>query len=135
MNLQPFETVEPVHLAWNPDGSVSIVWDDAHESVYPVALLREKCPCASCKGTHGAPTTLVVRQSRGGLPIVSGGAPRRSEPSLEVKSVDPVGRYAMRFTWGDGHNSGIYAYRYLRAICPCPACETKRAGQPAEAQV
>jgi DUF971 family protein len=122
MNQRPFETVEPVHLEWKPDGSVGIVWDDAHESVYPVVLLREQCPCATCKGTHGPPTTLVVRQSRGGLPIVSGGAAKRVEPSLEVKSVDPVGRYAMRFTWGDGHNSGIYSYRYLRSICPCPAC-------------
>ncbi len=133
MEFRPFENVEPVHLAWNPDGTVAIVWDDAHESTYELSLLREKCPCATCKGTHGAPTTLVVRQNRSGFNIVSGAGNlgnRSANSALTVSGVDPVGKYAMRFTWGDGHNSGIYSFRYLRGICPCPTCTSERAETP-----
>ncbi len=112
---------DPAYLGWNDDGSVRIVWADAHESTYPLAFLREKCPCATCRGTHGAPTTLVVRQSRGGLPIVSGRT-AASQAATTVKRTDPVGGYAIRFTWGDGHDAGLFSFRYLRALCACPAC-------------
>ena len=33
-----------------------------------------------------------------------------------------VGSYAIRVTWTDGHDSGIYTYDWLRAHCPCEAC-------------
>ena len=111
---------DPAHLAWNDDGSVKIVWGDAHESTYNLALLREKCPCATCKGTHGAPTTLI-RQSRGGLPIVQSKSPA-AQAATTVKRTDPVGGYAIRFTWGDGHDAGLFSFRYLRSLCACPAC-------------
>ena len=117
------QMTDPAHLAWNDDGSVKIVWGDAHESVYPLAFLREKCPCATWLGTHGAPTTLV-RQSRGGLPIVSNKGPA-AQMATTVKRADPVGGYAIRFTWADGHDAGLFSYRYLRSLCACPACASK----------
>ncbi len=117
---------DPVNLAWNEDGSVKIVWGDAHESVYALPLLREKCPCATCKGTHGAPTTLIVRQSRGGMPILNGKS-AASQAATTVKRTDPVGGYAIRFTWGDGHDAGLFSFRYLRSICPCPECIARTA--------
>jgi DUF971 family protein len=30
--------------------------------------------------------------------------------------LDQVGNYALSFTWGDGHSSGIYTFRYLRGL-------------------
>ena len=113
-------STDPAHLAWNDDGSVRIVWGDGHETRYPLALLREKCPCATCKGTHGPPTTLI-RQSRGGLPIVASRT-AAATAATTVKRSDPVGGYAIRFTWGDGHDAGLYSFRYLRGLCTCPAC-------------
>jgi DUF971 family protein len=119
MQPSPFDTVEPVDLRWNTDGSVGITWDDSHESTFDLAFLRSRCPCATCKGTHGPPTTLVKDTRRAG----------RTEPSSEVQSVEPVGQYAIRFKWGDGHDAGLYSYRYLRVICPCAACEAERTAQ------
>ncbi|MFZ4577145.1 MAG: gamma-butyrobetaine hydroxylase-like domain-containing protein [Myxococcota bacterium] len=119
MQPSPFDTVEPVDLRWNTDGSVGITWDDSHESTFDLAFLRSRCPCATCKGTHGPPTTLVKDARRAG----------RTEPSSEVQSVEPVGQYAIRFKWGDGHDAGLYSYRYLRVICPCAACEAERTAQ------
>jgi DUF971 family protein len=114
MQRNPFESVKPVHIGWTDDGKVQIVWDDAHQSRFDLPFLREHCPCATCQGTHGPPTTLV-RQSRGGLPIVQTARPK-AQPSVEVKSVVPVGHYAIRFTWGDGHDGGLYSWRYLRTL-------------------
>ena len=31
--------------------------------------------------------------------------------------VEPVGKYALRFKWNDGHESGIYSWDYLRNVC------------------
>ena len=40
--------------------------------------------------------------------------------------VEPVGKYAIRFTWNDSHQHGIYSWEYLREICPCPECKMYR---------
>ncbi len=32
--------------------------------------------------------------------------------------VTPVGKYALRFKWNDGHESGIYSWEYLRQSLP-----------------
>ena len=29
--------------------------------------------------------------------------------------VEPVGNYAIRINWSDGHNTGIYSYEHFRA--------------------
>jgi DUF971 family protein len=31
--------------------------------------------------------------------------------------VTPVGRYALQFTWNDGHATGIYHYDRLYELC------------------
>ena len=44
-------------------------------------------------------------------------------PNLEVT---PVGKYALKFKWSDGHESGIYSWEYLRRVCRCNDCMTKQ---------
>jgi DUF971 family protein len=41
--------------------------------------------------------------------------------------VEPVGKYAIRFTWNDGHQHGIYSWEFLREHCPCAECKARRA--------
>jgi len=36
---------------------------------------------------------------------------------LEIKEMSIVGRYALNFRWNDGHETGIYSFRYLRELC------------------
>ena len=41
---------------------------------------------------------------------------------VHVVTTGTIGRYALNFRWSDGHDSGIYTYGRLRALCECPAC-------------
>jgi DUF971 family protein len=50
---------------------------------------------------------------------------------LGTKPIGPiraelVGRYALQIFWNDGHSSGIYAFDYLRRLCPCAECMATR---------
>lgn len=98
----------PVEIEYkSADDALHMVFSDDHVAVYPTPYLRGYCPCARCQG-H------------------SGGAPRwqplTSRRQIEVVDVEPVGNYALAITWGDGHDTGIYAFRSLRDRCPCPKC-------------
>jgi len=47
-----------------------------------------------------------------------------AEPGLAsaLVHIDGVGNYALSLNWADGHSTGIYSFRMLRALCPCEAC-------------
>jgi DUF971 family protein len=82
-----------------------IEWGDGHKGVYPHPILRGYCPCAGCQGHSG---TIAFKEASG--------------IQLEIEDIEPVGNYALRFQWFDGHGSGLYSYRYLRALCQCDEC-------------
>ena len=82
-----------------------IDWADGHRGRYPHVILRGYCPCASCQGHSGE------------LHFVEPGP-----EALEIDRFDPVGRYALKITWFDGHDTGLYSYKYLRSLCQCEAC-------------
>jgi DUF971 family protein len=90
-----------------PDGArqLEIDWADGHTGIYPHRILRGFCPCAHCQGHQGP------------IRFVEGG-------SLELRSIDEAGRYALRLLWEDGHGTGIYHYAFLRALCACRVCAT-----------
>ena len=48
------------------------------------------------------------------------------KPKVQPISVEPVGKYAMKFNWNDGHQLGIYSWQWLREICPCEVCTSQR---------
>ena len=92
--------------------TLTITWQDGHESVYPFAGLRAVCPCVECKGGHehmgGPPDPRVVRDTPPG--------------DLNLENIAQVGGYALQFFWDDGHSTGIYTWETLRQACPCPQC-------------
>jgi DUF971 family protein len=97
-----------------------IRWQDGHESVYAFDLLRKECPCALCNDQRSKAS------ASGGLSLTVVSGPILKAGEVQANEVTPVGRYAINFVWSDGHNSGIYAFGYLRDLCPCPACRERR---------
>ena len=46
--------------------------------------------------------------------------------NVRAKGINLIGQYAIAIDWSDGHSTGIYNFRDLRARCPCPACTAQR---------
>jgi DUF971 family protein len=74
-----------------------VTWADGAKHSYPHEILRGYCPCAGCQGHSGE-----IRFQEGG--------------NQELREIERVGNYALSFTWGDSHSSGIYTFRYLRTL-------------------
>lgn len=94
----------------NETSLVRITWADGRESRLPVRRLRGYCPCAECQG-HGGEIRWVENQTAG------------------IFGAEPVGRYAIQFSFSDGHSTGIFRWETLRRLDPD---EEARWGRPEE---
>lgn len=87
-----------------------ITWDDNLACIYSFPLLRAACPCAECRGGHDkmsdTPDPAVFETN---LP---------DSPATRLKTIVPIGSYAITPVWEDGHEAGIFRWDYLRALCP-----------------
>jgi DUF971 family protein len=79
-----------------------VTWDDGAVSEYGWEPMRRACPCAYCSGEGGRAGNVNERTVF-------------SEEQARLKEVYPVGRYGLTPEWGDGHATGIYTYKMLRA--------------------
>jgi DUF971 family protein len=83
---------------------LALAWSDGGESFIPLEKLRRACPCASC----------------GGEPDVMGHVERPQvsygPQSFALRGFRFIGGYALQPTWGDGHDTGLYTFRQLRAL-------------------
>jgi DUF971 family protein len=107
-------STDPEHIAISKSKGIHIDWKDAHRSEYGLEYLRDRCPCASCTGAHGTPPRPKAGENNNPFQMYA--------PKLKMTNVEPVGNYAIRIVWSDGHSTGIYSYEHLRKICPCPLC-------------
>lgn len=101
--------MNPLKISRVSASELRIEWSDGHAGRHTTPVLRKYCPCAACKTERDA------RDGPSLLPIVVPG-------KNELKAVEPVGSYALQFTWADGHRTGIYTFDYLRQLCECDAC-------------
>ena len=115
--LEERAIADPEHIAISKSSGIKIDWRDSHHSDYPLAYLRDECPCASCTGSHGTEPKRSNYSSPELFPMF--------KPALRMDSVEAVGSYAVRIYWNDNHNSGIYSFDHLRKICPCAECKSK----------
>ena len=117
--MVPAESVIPVEVVVSREQrAVTIRWQDGHQSVLPFDLLRRECPCAQCGDLRAS------RIVHGDMSLTVLSTPVSKPGEVHVAEVRPVGRYALSFAWSDGHDLGIYAYSFLRELCPCPQCRT-----------
>jgi DUF971 family protein len=105
------EPLRPLSLSKEGDDRLLIHWSDGHRGVYAWKHLRDHCPCAGCREERVQPPD-----------------PFRLVQPAELKplrpvAVTPVGHYAYKITWSDGHDTGIFTLEHLRELCQCPACQ------------
>lgn len=84
--------------------TLAIRWSCGAEDYLNVELLRAMSPSAENQGE----ADLFGR--------VRGGDPRTKYPGVTLTGWQPVGRYALRLTFSDGHDTGLYSFDYLRQL-------------------
>ena len=86
------------------DQRLLIEWKDGKCSEYSLARLRRVCPCATCR---------TEREQQTGNPLRI----LKADPTgVRVLTARLVGTYAIQFDWSDGHNTGIFDFRFLRSL-------------------
>tara|TARA_B100000029_G_C17209972_1_gene827670 strand:- start:142 stop:468 length:327 start_codon:yes stop_codon:yes gene_type:complete len=83
------------------DKVLYFTWEDGRVEGLKWDLLRSACPCVVCKGDH-KPVNELNPAKYEGIGLIDSAY---------------IGKYALRFLWSDGHDTGIYSYSYLRKLC------------------
>jgi ATP-binding protein involved in chromosome partitioning len=97
----PASAHTPVEIRQQGPTRLAIHWADGRESVFEVRALRLACGCARC----------VDEWSGDGILD-----PESVPDDVHPLRITPVGRYAIQIHWSDGHDTGIYPFRRLRAL-------------------
>jgi len=86
--------------------ALSITWTDGAQHRVTARRLRQYCPCAECVEEWSGKRTYEVET----IP-----------QDMKIIEVVPTGNYALSFTFGDLHRTGIFNWEYLRELCERPA--------------
>ena len=96
MNARPWPTELRVKRAAR---TLEIDFDDGAHFVLPAEYLRVMTPSAEDRG-HGAGPGRTVDGKK----------------AVAIQDVEPVGRYAARIIFSDGHDSGLYSWDELHRL-------------------
>jgi DUF971 family protein len=99
--------LRPTAIRREGDDRLYIEWNDGQRTVVTWDKLRTHCPCATCREERDKPPDPFRILSPQEL---TSGPPR-------PVAMTPVGYYAYKITWNDGHDSGIYTLENLRELC------------------
>lgn len=80
---------------------VTLGWSDGTSTKVGARRLRQYCPCAGCVDEWSGNRTLDIDA----VP-----------EEMKVVEAQPVGNYALSFTFGDLHRTGIYQWQYLKDL-------------------
>ena len=94
--------IRPEAIALMPTQEVAVKWRDGIEDYFPMDQLRAASPSAETAGERDI------------FGKKYGGEPARDYSGTVVTKFEPVGWYATRFFFSDGHHSGLYSHEYLR---------------------
>ena len=78
---------------------LEVAFDDGARYLLPFEYLRVHSPSAEVKGHGPGQEVLVLGKQNVGL-----------------SGIEPVGQYAVKLVFDDGHDSGLYSWKYLREL-------------------
>ena len=79
---------------------LSLIFDDNTAAELSCEFLRVNSPSAEAKG-HGPGQSVL----------------QTGKENINITSIEPIGNYAIKLIFDDGHNSGIYTWKYLYELC------------------
>ena len=78
---------------------LEIAFDDGKRYSLPCEYLRVFSPSAEVRG-HGPGQEVLQAGKR----------------NVEIKEIEPVGVYAVKLVFSDGHDTGLYSWEYLHEL-------------------
>lgn len=78
---------------------LEIAFDDGSRFSLPCEYLRVFSPSAEVRG-HGPGQEVLQVGKR----------------DVEIKEIEPVGNYAVKLAFSDGHDTGLYSWEYLHEL-------------------
>jgi len=78
---------------------LEVSFDDGARYELPFEYLRVNSPSAEVQGHGSGEGVLVVGKEQ-----------------VDIRAVEPIGHYAVRLVFDDGHDSGLYTWNYLREL-------------------
>jgi DUF971 family protein len=78
---------------------LEVSFEDGSRFELPFEYLRVHSPSAEVKGHGPGQETLVV-----------------GKQDVGIRAVEPVGQYAVRLIFDDGHDTGLYTWKYLHEL-------------------
>lgn len=98
----PSETRSPwptdIHLN-QAQKTLALTFDNGESFVLSAEYLRVESPSAEVQG-HGGDQKKIVSSKR----------------KVGISNLEPVGNYALRILFDDGHDSGLFTWAYLREL-------------------
>ncbi|MDQ8204400.1 DUF971 domain-containing protein [Pelagicoccus sp. SDUM812003] len=83
---------------------LAILWEDGAETYISSAKLRAASPSAETAGERD----IFGKQH--------GGEFGKDYSQVEIRDWQPVGNYALRFRFSDGHATGLYSFELLKSL-------------------
>ena len=75
---------------------LEVTYEDGSRFELPFEYLRVYSPSAEVKGHGPGQETLVL-----------------GKEAVGVRAIEPVGQYAVKLVFDDGHDTGLYTWKYL----------------------
>jgi len=103
-NPEPFpmdrNTPRPTEIKLHQKSRIlEIAFDDGQRFSLPCEYLRVFSPLAEVRG-HGPGQEVLQVGKR----------------DVEIKEIEPVGNYAVKLGFSDGHDTGLYSWEYLHEL-------------------
>ena len=90
----------PSEIRLNPARDVlTVAFDDGSRFELRAEYLRVESPSAEVRGHGGGPKTIL-----------------RGKQDVKISGLEPVGNYAVRIGFDDGHDSGLFSWTYLHQL-------------------
>jgi DUF971 family protein len=94
------KTPWPTELRLNPERDrLTVAFDNGARFELAAEYLRVESPSAEVRGHGGTAKTIVT-----------------GKEDVKINGLEPVGNYAVRIGFDDGHDSGLYSWAYLHKL-------------------
>jgi DUF971 family protein len=76
-----------------------VTFDDNEQITLPAEILRIESPSAEVQGHRPSQKQIVT-----------------GKENIRIEKLEPIGNYAIRITFDDGHDTGLYTWEYLYGL-------------------